>query len=329
VSQRSADEDVVLLASTGLAHSHDRRHKPLGPKGWASLRTHLEDAGLAPGELLAMSAADLESRLSITPERAEQLEGLFARRGQLAFEVERLERLGIWYLTLDMDDYPDGLQTRLGDAAPPVLFGLGDRGLLGTAGLAVVGSRDAPADAMQLARDAGRQASSQGWATVSGAARGVDQASMRGAFETGGPVVGVTADGLEKHLRDATLRTALAGGVAVYVTPYHPEASFSVGAAMGRNKLIYGFAEVGLVVHTAEGSGGTWSGAVEALEARWLPLYVATSDAGAGAAALEARGARSLPDAGLADLAALAAVKPVSEAAELDTSPETTQQTLF
>ena len=64
-------------------------------------------------------------------------------------------------------------------------------------------------------------------------------------------------------------------------------------------------------------------------EARWLPIYVATSDGGAGAAALKARGARSLPGAGLADLAALAAVEPVSEVTEPDASPETTQQTLF
>ena len=320
MSGRSASEEAVLLACSSLASSHDRRYKPLGPVGWASLRARLDRAGLEPSELVSMSASDLEVRLQIAPERAGQLVGLFARRGQLAFELERLERLGIWYLTLDMDDYPHGLRARLRDGAPPVLFGLGDRDLLRAPGLAVVGSRDAPAEGLALARDAGGQASSQGWATVSGAARGVDQESMRGAFEAGGPVVGVTADGLEQHLRDATLRLAFNEGTAVYVTPYHPEASFSVGAAMGRNKLIYGLAAVGLVLHAAEGTGGTWSGVVEALDAGWLPVYVATGDAGAGAEALIRRGAMRLPGDGLTDLPALAAA---------EATPEATQQTLF
>ena len=48
-------------------------------------------------------------------------------------------------------------------------------------------------------------------------------------------------------------------------TPYSPDAPFSAGNAMGRNKLVYALSLITLVVASEVGKGGTWSGAVEAL----------------------------------------------------------------
>lgn len=53
--------------------------------------------------------------------------------------------------------------------------------------------------------------------------------------------------------------------------PWSPEAitlavPFSVGNAMGRNKIIYGLSRCTIVVATDDGTGGTWAGATEALK---------------------------------------------------------------
>jgi predicted Rossmann fold nucleotide-binding protein DprA/Smf involved in DNA uptake len=268
-------------------------------------------------------------RLGIPGEKATQLAALFERRGQLAFELERLGRLGIWHTTVESEEYPGRLLDRLGSAAPPVLFGLGQRELFAQHGLAVVGSRDAGASVVEVARIAGAQAARQGWITVTGGARGVDRESMRGAFDEGGSVAGVPADGLERHLRDAALRTAFTEGRAAYVSPHRPDAPFSAGAAMGRNRLIYGLASVALVVHCEAGGGEAWSGAIEALEAGSVPVYV--HDAGARAAgndALIRHGGRRLDLGGLGDLHSLASpnADPRSSHAK---APGGEQQTLF
>ena len=66
---------------------------------------------------------------------------------------------------------------------------------------------------------------------------------------------------------------------------------------MGRNKLIYALADVAVVVSSAEGSGGTWTGAVEALKAGWVPVLVrddADTAMPAGNAALIGKGGASL-----------------------------------
>ncbi len=50
------------------------------------------------------------------------------------------------------------------------------------------------------------------------------------------------------------------------VSAYDPDAPFSVGSAMGRNKYIYALADWTLVVSTGLGAGGTWAGAQEGLK---------------------------------------------------------------
>ena len=330
MSGGASNEEAVLLACSGLAGTRGRELRPYGPKGWSSVRRHAADAGLDLGELVGLSAGDLEDRLRIPGEKAAQLAALFERRGQLAFELERLGRLGIWYTTVESEGYPGRLLERSGPAAPPVLFGLGQRELLGLDALAIVGSRDAGASVDEVARAAGALAAQQGWVTVTGGARGVDRESMRGAFDAGGSVVGVPADGLERHLRDAALRTAFTDGRAAYVSPHRPDAPFSASAAMGRNRLIYGLASVALVVHCKEGRDETWSGAIEALEAGWVPVYV--HDAGASAAGNEAligRGGRRLRIDDLRDLRGLVATIGAAATSPDDEVQEGTQQTLF
>ncbi|HRR34848.1 MAG TPA: hypothetical protein P5026_12155, partial [Kiritimatiellia bacterium] len=57
--------------------------------------------------------------------------------------------------------------------------------------------------------------------------------------------------------------------------PYYPEAGFSVGTTMGRNKLIYALADYGLVVSADFKKGGTWEGAQEELRRKpGRPVFV-------------------------------------------------------
>ena len=64
------------------------------------------------------------------------------------------------------------------------------------------------------------------------------------------------------------------GRVVYLVTSYSPNAGFSVGAAMGRNRLIYTLADYAIVVASDAETGGTWAGATEALKNNWIPVFV-------------------------------------------------------
>ena len=132
---------------------------------------------------------------------------------------------------------------------------------------------------------------------VSGGARGIDQAAMRGALDAGGTVAGVLADRLERAATHREHRDALMDGRLVLICPYDPAAGFLAGHAMQRNKLIYALADAALVVSAELEKGGTWTGAVEQLDRhRFVQVYVrATGETGRGLGGLLAHGAKRWP----------------------------------
>ena len=181
--------------------------------------------------------------------------------------------------------------------AKTFLHAVGVLGLLVQPGIDVVGSRNVSAEGAEVAGALGRQAASLGLPLISGAARGVDQMAMNAAFEAGGTVVGIPAQSLIRMLRSPGVRRAVHDGRTVMCTPYAPDSPFTVGKAMGRNKLIYALSEVTVAVAADNGSGGTWSGASEALKGDYCRVAVwRGSGEGPGNEPLERRGALPLTD---------------------------------
>ena len=190
------------------------------------------------------------------------------------------------------DVYPHRLRERLHGATPPVLYCAGEVSLLGVDGIGVVGSRDAGPEALQVTRSVAEAIAAARVSLVSGGEQGVDKTSMAAAYEAGGQVVGVLADSLEQVIGRSDNRRALLDGMACLCTPYSPNARFTAGHALGRNKIIYGLSRVTVVVTSAHGDGGTWAGATEAIRKRYgrVAVWVGTG-AGPGNAPLVRAGA--------------------------------------
>jgi predicted Rossmann fold nucleotide-binding protein DprA/Smf involved in DNA uptake len=89
---------------------------------------------------------------------------------------------------------------------------------------------------------------------------------MNAAYRANGSVVDVLADSLLTRIRGSEMLIALDSGATVLVTQQIPSEGCSPGAAMSRNKVIYGLSTSTVVVATDEGGGGTWAGATEALK---------------------------------------------------------------
>ena len=260
---------TLLLLCSSLALDDDSL-KPLTGREWNSLARKLHAASLQLSDLPSLSDSDLHSKLDLDQELATRISSLLSRGIQPS--LSRLASLGIFPLTRADPDYPEKYLLRLKDSAPPVLFYAGEKALLGQPGIAVVGSRHLDEAGQACAEWVGNACGLSGMVLYSGGARGVDSISMAASLEARGTAVGVLADSLTRAIK--TQQAALARGDLCLVTPYHPEAGFSVGAAMGRNRLIYCLADYAIVVAAEAETGGTWAGATEALKHGWLPLFV-------------------------------------------------------
>ena len=167
-------------------------------------------------------------------------------------ELTALAALGARTLLLGEPDYPAPLAAI--DDAPPVLAVLGDIGLLGRRGIAVVGARNASANGRRLAGDLARDLGQAGFSVISGLARGIDSAAHRGALETG--TVAVVAGGLDvvypPENQDLQRAIAVQGALVSELPPGTvPQARHFPR----RNRLVSGLAQGVLVVEAAPRSG--------------------------------------------------------------------------
>ena len=294
----SANAKAILLLTAPLIAG---RAKPspdlLSPAEYKTLAVLLRELGRQPADLLASSDSQLPAELAPVIGK-ERLKRLLARGFLLSQAVEHWRTRAIWVASRADATYPKTLKHRLKDDAPAVLYGCGAHGVLDTGGLAIVGSRNATEPLIEYTTRVGRLASSAQVTVVSGGARGIDQAAMRGALDAGGKVVGVLADSLESAAMNREHRRFLQQDQLVLVSPYDPSAGFNVGHAMQRNKLIYALADAGLVVDAQRNKGGTWAGATEQLtKLRLVPIYVrSTDDGSSGLEALIEMGARRWPN---------------------------------
>ncbi len=290
------DDHVTLLLTAHLPGGGSVH--PLAPGEWSRLAAWLSAQGMKASDLLV---GDPKHTLATFQDKAVTLERLLPlldRGFQVGLLLEKWQRAGLWVITRSSADYPKLLHERLGDQSPPIFYGAGDRKKLDTKALAVIGSRNAAEDDLHFARQLGHSAAQQGWTIVSGGARGVDEASMRGAIEANGTVIGVVADSLLKTATSHKYRDAIQRSDIVLLCPFHPESGFSGPNAMSRNKHVYCLSRAAVVVCSDTGKGGTWAGATEDLKKKWVPVWVKhQADARSGNRALVERGALVLPDA--------------------------------
>ena len=257
------DDTKAIILLCGI-FAKDRSIKPLSLTEYSSLVRWLIEVKKRPSNLLQqeyITKASMGSGID-----RQRLESLLGRGVQLGFAVEEWQRNGIWIISRSDADYPDRYKKHLKEKAPPLLFGVGDRALLNGGGLSIVGSRNVDQDGEVFTRRVAELCANNRIPVVSGGARGVDQISMKAALDANGVVIGILAENLLKKSVERSARHAIADGRLLLLSPYHPNARFTVGTAMGRNKLIYAMADYGLIVSAEYKKGGTWTGAQEELK---------------------------------------------------------------
>lgn len=290
------DQAVMLLC----AHlPGPKEPKPLTVSEWDSLAQWLLNLQATPKDLLnhefVVALPDEFGKKGLTKER---IEALLARGCALGVTLASWEERGLWVATRASNLFPLSIRRRLGRRSPPLFYVIGNPDLLQASGVGVVGSRDASAESLAWAEAFGSEVAKRGATVVSGGAKGVDEAGMFGALNAGGTAVGYLADNLMRTALSPKYRNFIASGRLALVTAIGPDARFSRGAAMGRNRFIYA-ASKGVCVVAAGETGGTMEGAKEALKQGWGVVYVCDR-----------------PMAGLQTIAELGAVKVPSDPAE-------------
>lgn len=258
------DTQAVLLLCAAFPRRSGPDVKPLTLSEYNALAAWLGRHGRRPASLVEGGSEALPGAEAGLP-AVDRLRALLDRGFQMAAALEGWQRLGLWVMSRGEDCYPERLRRHLRSAAPPLLFGAGDRNRLNQGGLAVVGSRNIDEEGLSFTRRVAQRCAEQGMQIVSGGARGVDRAAVAAVLEGGGGAVAVLAERLDRAVTAREAREPLRDGRLTLLTPFEPESGFTIAKAIDRNKNIYALADFALVVRFKTREGGTWAGATEHL----------------------------------------------------------------
>ena len=262
---------AVLLLANRLV---DVDAKPFSSRDIWKLRHRFPDFSV----ILDLSAEQLMSEHECPADEAERIKLLCDSATALTFELERLEESGIKVVTFLDDEFPQRLLATLQTKSSVFLLIAGNADLLTDVSRGIVGSRNASAASIEAAQSAARAAVRRGDHVVSGLAKGIDRVAMAAALESDGNVIGIPSEGLRQVAKGKEVRNLVHEGRICLLSPYGPDARFTVGNAMGRNRFIYGLSSSTLIVASDVRKGGTWAGADEALKSNFSQVDVWTGD---------------------------------------------------
>jgi DNA processing protein len=170
---------------------------------------------------------------------------------QIEVEVESGQALGAALLC--GPDLPERLAAL--DPPPPVLWALGRAELLHAPSIAVVGARNASAAGQRFARTLAADLGAEGYAVVSGMARGIDAAAHEGSLKTGSvAVLGGGVDDIYPPEHRGLYERLKAEGCIVAESP--PGRRAQAKDFPRRNRIISGLS-LGVVVVEAEMRSGS------------------------------------------------------------------------
>ena len=271
----STTQAILLLTSEFSTKVHNTVN-PLSPNEWGRFASWLHTNKLKPENLFNQNLEEILSEWSDSEITLERIKTLMNRGTALALAMEKWQRVGIWVINRSDENYPKNLKKRLKQLSPAILFGVGNKKLLNTKSIAVVGSRNAQKDETDYAYNVGAKVAKDNYTLISGGAKGIDEKSMYGATSNGGNGIVVLAEDLLKRSMSKQYRDLILNDQIVLISSFYPESVFSVANSMARNKYIYASAEFSIVV-ASNTSGGTWSGAKEAISNNWSPVFVKAS----------------------------------------------------
>jgi DNA processing protein len=262
-------------------------HVNTSPMSHSALDAYRSPAGLLAlqslprvGPVTALAASlHASAMIRLLERHPVQLDDAMTRAHE---SLEQYRDAGVDVLTFFDRRYPDRLRD-LPDP-PPLLYIRGDVGLLTRERLvAVVGTREPTRFGSTAATELTTALAEDGWAIVSGLAKGIDTISHETALATGAPTIAVMGGGLDRiypaENKNLSARIVEAGGLLVSEQPFGAQPRPQ--NLIARDRLQSGLSVAVLVAQCGIQSGTMHTARFAAVQGRPLFCPVPRSDNGA------------------------------------------------
>lgn len=270
------DSLAIMLLCSNLALNYKiDKVKPFTAIEWSKFAKILLNSSIKrPANLFNLSKENLKEQLFINDDECDRIIDLLSKAGQLGFEINSLNNLGINIMTRAEKEFPKVLKEKLKEKCPPVIYYCGDISILDNKLIGVVGSRNIDTYGLEFTKKIAYKIVKEGYSLVSGGARGADSISQEEVLSNGGKVAAFIADSMISKIKKKEIREAIMSNNLLLMSAVNPKSGFTVYSAMDRNKYIYCLSDITVVVSSDYNKGGTWAGATENLKNNWVPIVV-------------------------------------------------------
>lgn len=266
---------IILLCSNLAVNYRIDKVKPFTAIEWSKLAKIILNSSIErPANLFNLSRSELKEKLLIKESDCERITILLSKAGQLGFELNSLNDMGINVMTRADKIFPKVLKEKLKDKCPPVIYYCGNISILEDKLVGVVGSRNIDSYGLEFTKKIGKKIVDEEYSLVSGGARGSDSVSQEEVLLNGGRVVSFIADSMLSKIKKKDIRQAIRRKKLLLMSAVNPKSGFTVYSAMDRNKYIYCLSDITVVVSSDYNKGGTWAGATENIKNGWVPVVV-------------------------------------------------------
>ena len=263
------------------------------------VRVRAQMNGLKVSEIFELSKGDFDKVFS--PDMNELYFDLQKTDTEkLQMEYESFVQREVDFIHPGHEYYPVKLSKLFLWDSPALLFSKGNSKLLAGKSAAIVGSRQASVEALQIAGEVSQAVAGIGWNVVSGYARGIDSEAHIHALISGGSTSMVLPIGINKFVVRKGFRDIVNEYNSLIISQFHPDSEWQESNGLERNKLMVGLSEAVIVIQAIFKGGSLYTG-LRAVK-YGVPLFVLApkrlSGNTDGNAKLIAKGGLAFRDAG-------------------------------
>ena len=254
------DAYAAMLLTLALSPNKEEYARPFGVQEFRRFEAAARASRYRMiGALLDVDISGMMMVMGLSEEESYRAYTLLHRGVQLSYALDGYGVEGIDVVTQYDAGYPDRLESKLKDMAPPALYRCGGCELLNRPAIAIAGIsgvRTTP-EARQAVETLVRGATRLGYAVITGGELGVAHLAASLLCENGGALIDVLGGGMHEHLTRDTIARMVGEGRATVLSAEHPDALFTVSHAIARNKLLFAMADAVFIFNTDGRRGET------------------------------------------------------------------------
>lgn len=262
----------VILMNIRYYLALERAHG-IGSASLIEIHKSIQSVGISLADLFGCSDAELRNEFAFSEAIYKGFDEARKNLDAIDDEYCKMVEAGVSATFIFEEKYPSLLLKRLGNAAPPVLYSLGNFSLANEHSAALLSASETSEKGVRIIHQSAIDCARHHITVAGGLSKGAGIAAHAAAVECGGQTIGILPCGFFTFQLSPRLISVYDPDRFLLLSPFRPDEEYSAFHALERNRCIIALSRAVFIVETPK-DGGLMEAAKSAVKLS-VPLYTA------------------------------------------------------